>query len=100
LSFFHDPYSIRSGSRSDLIGSTSHLYTGHSDGFNCLIELKNGYLASGSLDETIKIWNTETGDCIKTFSGHSDSVNCLISLKNGYFASGSSDNTINLWKTN
>ncbi len=33
---------------------------GHSGSINCLIELKNGYLASGSRDGKIKLWKHDT----------------------------------------
>jgi len=72
---------------------------GHSNSVLSLIELKNGYLASISLDKTIKLWSTETGECKQTLEGHSGSVYCLIELKNGYLASGSDDNTIKIWRT-
>lgn len=36
-----------------------------------LAALKNNYLASGSLDTTIKIWNIINGSLIKTLEGHS-----------------------------
>lgn len=32
------------------------------------------YLASGSDDHTVKIWDTRTGDCMTTFEHHSDKV--------------------------
>ena len=31
--------------------------------------LNNGILVSGSLDKTIKLWNTHTGEVIKTLQG-------------------------------
>jgi WD40 repeat protein len=40
----------------------------------CLLLLSNGQLASGSGDKTIKIWNTVTGDCIKTLEGHTCNI--------------------------
>ena len=33
---------------------------------------KPNILASGSADETIKIWNIESGACQSTLNGHSD----------------------------
>jgi WD40 repeat protein len=29
-------------------------------------------IASGSHDKTIKVWNTQTGQCVSTLTGHSD----------------------------
>ena len=62
----------------------------------CIIELKNGNLASASDDETIKIW--KNGTCIQTLKGHTDVVMSLIELKNGHLASCGWDKTIKLWK--
>ncbi|MFY8021251.1 MAG: WD40 repeat domain-containing protein, partial [Bacteroidia bacterium] len=36
---------------------------GHSGGITCLASLSLDYLASGSLDKTIRIWNLKTMDC-------------------------------------
>ena len=30
----------------------------------------DGLLASGSYDETVKIWNPSAGECLKTLEGH------------------------------
>ena len=38
--------------------------TGHTQYIRCYTILKNGYLASGSADATIKIWNTNSGQLI------------------------------------
>jgi WD40 repeat protein len=55
-------------------------------------------LASGSLDKTIKLWNLETVQEIRTLNGHSDSVYSVsISPDGKTLASGSLDKTIKLW---
>ncbi|NET74532.1 MAG: WD40 repeat domain-containing protein, partial [Sphaerospermopsis sp. SIO1G2] len=55
-------------------------------------------LASGSYDETIKLWNVETGKEIRTFKGHNDPVTSVIYNPDGkILASGSRDKTIKLW---
>nr|XP_022901034.1 ribosome biogenesis protein BOP1 homolog [Onthophagus taurus] len=44
-------------------------YKGHSDMVRCITLDKTGqYLASGSDDETVKIWEVNTGRCLKTFN--------------------------------
>ena len=60
--------------------------------------LSDGTLASGSMDKTIKIWDTSSGTCIKTLKGHTHSVNSLCLLTDGTLASGSYDNTIKIWE--
>ncbi|MEH1989677.1 WD40 repeat domain-containing protein, partial [Nostoc sp.] len=55
-------------------------------------------LASGSSDNTIKLWDVSTGKAIKTLIGHSSSVwGVGFSPDGKTLASGSSDNTIKLW---
>ncbi|OUL37177.1 hypothetical protein BV372_03540, partial [Nostoc sp. T09] len=55
-------------------------------------------LASGSGDNTIKIWDISTGKAIKTLTGHSSAVNSVVFSPDGQnLASGSDDKTIILW---
>ncbi len=55
-------------------------------------------LASGSSDYTIKLWDVETGNEIRTLTGHTKEVNSVaFSPKDTTLASGSSDYTIKLW---
>ncbi|WP_414756268.1 WD40 repeat domain-containing protein, partial [Anabaena sp. CCY 9910] len=55
-------------------------------------------LASGSEDNTIKLWNLETGNQIRTLKGHSNFVYSVSFSPDGKtLASGSKDNTIKLW---
>ena len=59
-----------------------------------------GYIASGSCDTTIKLWDVSTKECIHTFEGHKDFINSIAFSPCGkYIASSSDDNTIKLWKT-
>lgn len=73
---------------------------GHRYPIRCILSLNNGYFASGSCDTTIRIWNPNTGECIKTLQGHSVPVNCLVLLPDGRLISGSDDNTIRIWDPN
>ncbi len=57
------------------------------------------YLASGSSDKTIKIWEVATGKVLRTLTGHSHSVNSVVYSPDGrYLASGSGDKTIKIWR--
>ena len=57
-------------------------------------------LASGSSDNTIKIWYTSDWSEIKTLTEHSDDVYCVaFSQNNKWLASGSYDDTIKIWDT-
>ena len=70
---------------------------GHTDTVSCLTILKNK-LYSGSWDNTIRIWNTETHKKIAFLIGHTDIVKCLTILKNKLY-SASNDKTIRIWNT-
>ncbi|MES2217099.1 MAG: protein kinase [Pseudomonadota bacterium] len=70
---------------------------GHDHGVIALATLPDGRLASGSYDNTIKLWDTKTYQCLATLRGHNDAVECLAVLSAGRLASGSRDRTIKLW---
>ena len=66
-----------------------------------IAELQNGYLATGSMDFEIIIWDiNNNGTKIKTLLGHKDYVTSLVVLNNGDLVSGSRDSTIRIWDTN
>jgi WD40 repeat protein len=81
-------------------GTCVKTLTGNEDRINCLIQLANGFIASGSVHDIIKIWNPNVDKevtCVKTID-HTNAVVCLVELANGYLASGSFDCTIKIWK--
>ena len=56
-------------------------------------------LASGSSDNTIKLWNLRRNQVIATLTGHSNPVYSVAFSPDGNtLASGSGDNTIKLWR--
>ncbi len=58
------------------------------------------WVASGSDDATIKIWEAETGRVRLTLKGHLREVRCLAFSPDGrHLASGASDNTVKVWDT-
>jgi WD40 repeat protein len=74
--------------------------TGHSGQVYSLAYSPDGrYLASGSSDKTIKIWETATGTELRTLTGHSMTVWSVAYSPDGrYLASGSLDKTIKIWE--
>ncbi|MFM6515812.1 MAG: WD40 repeat domain-containing protein, partial [Microcystis panniformis] len=74
--------------------------TGHSGVVLSVAYSPDGrYLASGSQDKTIKIWEVATGKELRTLTGHSGWVNSVVYSPDGrYLASGSWDNTIKIWR--
>jgi WD40 repeat protein len=58
-------------------------------------------IVSGSFDKTIKVWESDFGDCLRTLEGHSSSViSVAVSADGRTVISGSSDNTIKVWDIN
>ncbi|MCP4398358.1 MAG: hypothetical protein GY801_13810 [bacterium] len=72
---------------------------GHTDNVNTVAFSPDGrMLASGSADHTIKLWEVQTGQELRTLAGHDDIVESVAFSPDGQtLASGSHDNTIKLW---
>jgi len=85
------PFSVCTGRAATLLG--------HESGVASLsITAGDGLLASGSWDNTIRLWRLPDGECVATLRGHQGSVLSLAAIPGGsLLASGSSDNTVRLW---
>ncbi|GKU08434.1 unnamed protein product [Fusarium langsethiae] len=72
---------------------------GHTSEVNSVVFSSDGRLiASGSNDNTIKIWNVATGKEEQTLEGHTNLVTSVVfSSDDRLIASGSHDNTIKIW---
>ncbi|GKU11826.1 unnamed protein product, partial [Fusarium langsethiae] len=72
---------------------------GHSDHVSSVVFSHDSKkVASGSDDETIRIWDIETGECERVLEGHSESVHSVVfSHDSKKVASGSDDETIRIW---
>uniref|UniRef100_A0A1I8H5N6 F-box domain-containing protein n=1 Tax=Macrostomum lignano TaxID=282301 RepID=A0A1I8H5N6_9PLAT len=66
-----------------------------SKGVYCL-QYDEDKIVSGLRDNTIKVWDRRTFQCIKVLTGHSGSVLCLQYDEN-IIISGSSDSTVRVW---
>jgi WD40 repeat protein len=56
------------------------------------------YIASGSEDRTVRLWDLEGNPVSKPFKGHQDYVNSIAFSRDGrYIVTGSSDKTVRLW---
>ncbi|MBW4487818.1 MAG: serine/threonine protein kinase [Trichocoleus desertorum ATA4-8-CV12] len=73
--------------------------TGHSSWVMSLaISSRKQILVSGSLDDTLKVWNLQTGNLIRTLPGHLKAINSVaISPDGQLLVSGSDDTTVKIW---
>jgi WD40 repeat protein len=78
-------------------GAETARLEGHSRGVLALCLLPEGRLASGSADNTIRLWDVAGGVETGRLQGHSTEVTALCVLPDGRLASGSFDETIRLW---
>jgi len=84
-----------------ITGSQGAILSGHTDWVISLAFSPGGTsLVSGSYDETVRLWDMQTGGIVKTFYGHNVRVYSVsISSDCTRIASGSRDGTICLWDT-
>jgi len=82
-----------------ITGIQTAILSGHSDYVRSItFSLDGTFLVSGSDDETIRLWDVQTGGVTKTFHGHTGYVlSVSISADCTTIASGSADKTIHLW---
>ncbi len=75
------------------------LFAGNTNGISCVsLSLDGKTIASGNDDETIHLWDVDTGKLIKILPGHSRRVwQVAFSPDGKTIASGSGDGTVLLW---
>ncbi|KAL8774309.1 MAG: hypothetical protein Q9209_001060 [Squamulea sp. 1 TL-2023] len=77
---------------------STKIFRGHSNGVMCL-QFDDHVLATGSYDATIKLWEIETCEEIRTLKGHGSGIRCL-QFDDTKLISGSIDRTIKVWNWN
>lgn len=71
-------------------------FDGHTDGVLCCAFDNQKLMMSGSYDKTIKIWNTDTGELIRTLVGHTMGVKAIV-FDEQKLISGGLDSTLKVW---
>lgn len=82
------------------IDDISSAETGNVDaGVTSVVMSPDGkFLAAGSLDTVVRIWDTTTGQLLDKLKGHKDSVYSVAFSPDGkYLVSGSLDRTLKMW---
>ena len=80
--------------------SINSILQGHAEGVTSVAFSQDGkYIISGSLDNTIRLWNAQTGKLVSDpFEGHTHWVTSVAFSPDGkYIVSGSRDKTIRIW---
>ncbi len=78
------------------------ILTGHRDAITSVVVSSDGLTAiTGSADKTVKVWNLETGQLIRTLTGHSGEISSVaVSPDGNFLAVGISDtprSNIKVW---
>ncbi|KAF3687295.1 Transcription initiation factor TFIID subunit 5 [Channa argus] len=88
----------------DSLWATDHyqplrIFSGHLADVTCTrFHPNSNYLATGSSDRTIRLWDVLTGNCVRIFTGHKGPIHALAFSPNGKFlASGATDGRVLLW---
>jgi hypothetical protein len=68
---------------------------GHTD-YVASLCIAGNKIVSGSVDRTIRIWDINTGQCLKILHGHTGSI-FSVCVAGDRIVSGSDDNTIRIW---
>ncbi|KAI5433095.1 mediator of RNA polymerase II transcription subunit 16 [Lathyrus oleraceus] len=68
-------------------------------GVTCLTWLGASYVATGSMDGAVRLWDSRSGECVKVFRGHSEGIQTLsLSANREYLVTASLDHTARVFE--
>jgi WD40 repeat protein len=70
---------------------------GHEGDIYCVAVLPDGRVVSGSWDNTLRVWDLDSGEQLQVLEGHTGTVFAVAALPNGQVVSGSGDGTVRVW---
>ena len=70
---------------------------GHTNSVISVAILPDGNAISASWDNTLKVWDLKSGQCVMTLKGHTQSVMSVAALPDDTAISASYDNTLKVW---
>ncbi|HMC65516.1 MAG TPA: WD40 repeat domain-containing protein, partial [Gemmataceae bacterium] len=90
---------VAGGGEEPAAGTVLQTLTGHSQQVTCLAFHHDGkILATGSRDNTVRLWDPTNGQVIRTFRGHTEEVTALAFSPDGtQLVSASQDQTVRFW---
>lgn len=73
---------------------------GHTGSITSVVLHADGrHAVTGSSDDTVRVWNLDTGECLRTLKGHSDCVNSVMIHSDGQLVvSAGRDYSIRVWE--
>ncbi len=96
--FLWDLQTHRAGSDNSFAETPIRVYTGHMAEITSTAFIKNKRFLSGSADRTLRLWDIDSGQCLKVFKEHSEAITSIWADRNGLIAvCGSIDGSIRIW---
>jgi len=73
---------------------------GHTSGVSSVLVLPDGRIASGSNDNTLRVWDLDNMKRTLTLQGRDCCISCVSILYDGRIVNGSCNNTLHIWDPN